>query len=297
MKWICMLCLQMLLATGVSLSQNPVLTHDVKGTVVDHSGQPVVGALVYVEGMELSTVTDVEGNFLLRGVPVSVEKLTVEAIGMSRKKIRIDQPVLISSRHAGKRISFVLSAGIGANRFTVKGGSALLAYELGMGMEVRISKKWAFRPMIQFSRRGTEYRSSNGSNSYIETWKLSVVDMPLLYVNRHEVMHNGSVVLFFGPVISAGIGGKVVALKNENEVFSGDPFSSYDGRNGRIDRLLHPFQFGAMYGLGFEYKKCMVGFYGKNMCLSYSRSYNYTDFTFDAGEHSWMTGVEVSYRF
>ena len=83
MRRIWIFCLMTFLVIGVSLAQNTVLTHDVKGKVVDNYGQPVVGALVYVEGTELSTVTDVEGKFLLRGVPVSVEELTVEAIGLS----------------------------------------------------------------------------------------------------------------------------------------------------------------------------------------------------------------------
>lgn len=299
MRRIWIFCLMTFLVIGVSLAQNTVLTHDVKGKVVDNYGQPVVGALVYVEGTELSTVTDVEGKFLLRGVPVSVEELTVEAIGLSKKQVKVDQPIQVGRRKRAKDVtSFVLSAGVGTNRFTAKGGSGLFAYELGMGVEFRMSRKWAFRPMLQFSHRGTEYRYNEKGYSYIETWKLNSIDVPLLYVNRHKVMRNGSIVLSFGPVLSFGIGGNVVAMENGSEVFNGDPYDSYEGGEyGEVDCLLNPFQFGAMYGIGFEYKKCMLNFYGKNMCLSYADVYNHTQFSFNSAEHGWLMGVEFSYRF
>lgn len=109
MRRIWIFCLMTFLVIGVSLAQNTVLTHDVKGKVVDNYGQPVVGALVYVEGTELSTVTDVEGKFLLRGVPVSVEELTVEAIGLSKKQVKVDQPIQVGRRKRAKDVtSFVL---------------------------------------------------------------------------------------------------------------------------------------------------------------------------------------------
>lgn len=44
-----------------------VQTHDVKGVVFDRRQQPIVGALVTAKGTNISTITDVDGKFLLQG--------------------------------------------------------------------------------------------------------------------------------------------------------------------------------------------------------------------------------------
>lgn len=38
-------------------------THSVKGHVADETGEPLIGATVAVEGTNLKTVTDIDGNF------------------------------------------------------------------------------------------------------------------------------------------------------------------------------------------------------------------------------------------
>lgn len=45
-----------------------VQTHDVKGVVFDRRQQPIVGALVTAKGTNISTITDVDGKFLLQEV-------------------------------------------------------------------------------------------------------------------------------------------------------------------------------------------------------------------------------------
>ncbi len=42
-------------------------THDIKGVVTDKNNEPIVGALVTVENTNISTITDVDGKFLLQG--------------------------------------------------------------------------------------------------------------------------------------------------------------------------------------------------------------------------------------
>ena len=52
-----------------------VQTHDVKGVVFDRRQQPIVGALVTAKGTNISTITDVDGKFLLQDTPVRMISL------------------------------------------------------------------------------------------------------------------------------------------------------------------------------------------------------------------------------
>lgn len=64
-----------------------VQTHDVKGVVFDRRQQPIVGALVTAKGTNISTITDVDGKFLLQEVPLSVKKVVVTSIGMETREV------------------------------------------------------------------------------------------------------------------------------------------------------------------------------------------------------------------
>ena len=50
-------------------------THDIKGVVTDKRNEPIVGALVTAEGTDISSITDIDGKFLLRDVPVDAKKV------------------------------------------------------------------------------------------------------------------------------------------------------------------------------------------------------------------------------
>lgn len=59
----------------------------VKGTVVDHQGEPVIGATVMVRGSKIGTVTDAEGRYSLN-VPANAT-LEVSFIGYQSKDVKI----------------------------------------------------------------------------------------------------------------------------------------------------------------------------------------------------------------
>ena len=52
-----------------------------KGNVIDETGQPLVGVSVSVEGTTTGTITDIDGNFVLN-VPSTSENLLFQFIGM-----------------------------------------------------------------------------------------------------------------------------------------------------------------------------------------------------------------------
>ncbi len=62
---------------------------DVRGTVVDNAGEPLIGASVIVKGnASQGTVTDFDGNFQLK-VPSEQTVLVVSYVGMNTKELRV----------------------------------------------------------------------------------------------------------------------------------------------------------------------------------------------------------------
>ena len=72
-------------ATSVTLATNSLSgqsTSEIVGTVVDEmSGNPIYGAQVAIDGTAATTLTDGSGRFLLSGLPLGPNPLTVKAVG------------------------------------------------------------------------------------------------------------------------------------------------------------------------------------------------------------------------
>ncbi len=62
--------------------------HDVTGTVKDGNGQAVIGATVSVKGTSIGTITDFDGNFILKNVPANAS-LTVTYIGYKTTSVSL----------------------------------------------------------------------------------------------------------------------------------------------------------------------------------------------------------------
>lgn len=267
-------------------------THDIKGVVTDKRNEPIVGALVTAEGTDISSITDIDGKFLLRDVPAEVKTVVVESIGMETEEVKIDQPIMMAAWP--KRLSLVLEAGLDWSRYTVEGSDAKNGYHVGIGMEVRMSKRWAFRPMVQLANRGAEYVFSDGEYSYKETWNPLMLDVPLNFLIRYDLARNMSLVLSFGPVFSWGLSGKVKVSgiggeDTEYDIYDKKYPSSWGGPD---HALLHPLGFGMTYGIGVEYKKLLIGVSGKNMGIITE-----DDGIGEVNEHNFVLGASVSYRF
>lgn len=270
---------------------NEVTTHDIKGIVKDRQGRPIVGALVRVVRTDISVVTDIDGRFLLEDVPVTARGIVVESVGMEAEEWDIWEPMRMPARR--KKVTFVAQAGLSMSRYTYYGGSFKLGYEVGLGIEVRTSRKWAFRPMLQLSQRGTEYKQEQNGMSYKETWSPLFLDLPLYFVNHHRVAPKWNIVFSFGPVFSYGFGGNVKTdFNGQQEEIGAFDKVNYDGYSHY--RLLYPFNFGVAYSLGVEWKQLTVGVWGKNMALP---SGQYDEMTMDPCEHNWALTFGAAYRF
>lgn len=304
MKHLLMICLAAWLGTFSLMAQevetdtvatrtenNEVVTHDIKGIVKDRKGRPIVGALVRVARTDINVVTDIDGRFLLEDVPVTAREIVVESVGMEPEEWDIREPLWMPARR--KKVTFVVQVGLSMSRYTYYGGNFKLGYEVGLGIEVRTSKKWAFRPMLQLSQRGTEYNREGGGLRYKETWSPLFLDLPLYFVNRHKLATKWNLVFSFGPVFSYGFGGKVKTDFNGQQegigVFDKVNFDGYEHY-----RLLYPFNFGVAYSLGVEWKQLTVGVWGKNMALPSSPS---DEISMDPCEHNWALTFGAAYRF
>ena len=64
-------------------------TSRVTGTVVDESGEPVIGASVLVDGTQRGAVTNIDGVFVIENVPATAETITVSYVGFQTQKLTI----------------------------------------------------------------------------------------------------------------------------------------------------------------------------------------------------------------
>ena len=74
------------LVMGLFLSLGAYAQITVNGLVKDATGEPVIGATVRVEGTQMGTATDFDGNFTLEGVPQGA-KLQISSVGYDSQEV------------------------------------------------------------------------------------------------------------------------------------------------------------------------------------------------------------------
>ena len=85
--------LNLLVCVGFAYAQ----TRTVTGTVSNaDDGQPAIGASVIVKGTSIGAVTDVDGRFVLSGVPASATTLEISSIGMVSQEVPIRPTVNVA---------------------------------------------------------------------------------------------------------------------------------------------------------------------------------------------------------
>ena len=73
------------LICAVSFAQ----TNTVSGTVTDSYGEPVIGAVVYYEGTDISSIADLDGKYSIKAMPGKV--LVYSCFGMQEYKVTLQQ--------------------------------------------------------------------------------------------------------------------------------------------------------------------------------------------------------------
>ena len=91
MKRNLMLFLPLFLIVGMGIC---IAQTRVTGSVVDKSGEPVIGASVQVKGTVQGTVTDIDGKFVLT-VPAGSNTLVVSYVGMVTQEVAVSSNVRV----------------------------------------------------------------------------------------------------------------------------------------------------------------------------------------------------------
>ena len=101
----------MAFVSTVSLAQSTV-----KGTVVDANGEPIIGATVQVKGSAASgTITDLDGNFTLAGVPAKAQ-LVVSYIGYISETVSNLNNPKITLKEDSQQLEEVVVVGYGTQK-------------------------------------------------------------------------------------------------------------------------------------------------------------------------------------
>ncbi len=109
-----------------------------KGVVVDHNGDPIIGASVVKKGTSVGTVTDLEGNFSLSTEAGSI--LSISYIGYRTKEIKVYSNMRIVLDENSESLNEVVVVGYGIQKKSVVTASIAKvgADELGKTQPVRV---------------------------------------------------------------------------------------------------------------------------------------------------------------
>lgn len=90
----------------------------VSGNVISNSdGEPVIGATVLVQGTQIGTSTDIDGNFTLSDVPDNAKTLRVSYVGMDPKIVNITNgPISVTLTENATALDEVVVTALGISR-------------------------------------------------------------------------------------------------------------------------------------------------------------------------------------
>ncbi len=106
-----------LFTTSISMVMAQSIT--LKGNVKDDTGEPTIGATVKVNGSNVGTVTDLDGNFQLDGVKVG-QTVTISYIGYTSQDVKVANgtPLKITLKSDSKALNEVVVVGYGTQKKT-----------------------------------------------------------------------------------------------------------------------------------------------------------------------------------
>ncbi|WP_338373635.1 SusC/RagA family TonB-linked outer membrane protein [Dysgonomonas capnocytophagoides] len=120
MKKLIMILTCIIASVGLSVAQT---TTKVSGTIVDDTGETVIGASVVAKGTTVGTVTDVDGKFSLN-IPSDKKTLVISLIGLRTKEVAAGQNLRIVLENDSKLIDEVMVVAYGTTTKSTFTGSA-----------------------------------------------------------------------------------------------------------------------------------------------------------------------------
>lgn len=180
--------LSFLLCTSFVHGQNKIT-----GTVVDDTGEPVIGASVVISGTSSGSVTDLNGNFTLNNVP-DKSQLTVSYVGFLTQKVPVDgrTQLKITLKEDNLKLNEVVVIGYGVQRKSDVTGSLVHLDSKDLNT-MPVSN--AFEGM-QGKTAGVDITNSQrpgtvGSISIRGQRSISAVSSPLYVVDGMVIQNNG----------------------------------------------------------------------------------------------------------
>ncbi|WP_300811655.1 outer membrane beta-barrel protein [uncultured Bacteroides sp.] len=243
---------------------------DVKGIVVYHSdGQPVVGASVSVKGTTIETLTDVDGRFVLTGLPDDVTKIRVSSLGMQPRTVSIKDTdeVSVQLKREERVVTPFIRVGIGASRPQSDENNSTdpaLGFTAGAGVSFALSHYLSLTPAVLITQKTGKWEVEGGIDesgrpdySRVFTYETTPLYLTIpLTLDLKIWSNNGNkMVVSAGPYVGFGMGGKYkVNGKEKSDLFSADA----DG-----ETLYKKFDAGIQYGVGGIIRHFYIGVNGQ----------------------------------
>lgn len=118
-KLFCLFLFVVLFATGGLFAQNM----NVRGTVVDENGEPLIGASVLVKGTQNGQITNMEGVFSFANLKKS-DVLVISFVGMQKTEIAVKPQMTITLHSDAEQLDEVLVVAFGEQKRSSFTGSA-----------------------------------------------------------------------------------------------------------------------------------------------------------------------------
>ena len=196
------------------LPAQPVKLQDITGHVVDDNGEPVIGANVIVKGTSNGVITDIDGNFTLKNVPLK-SQLQISYIGFETKEVlvssgRTDFKVVLSEDSKLLNEVVVTGFGLAQKKATLTGAIASVgADELSRSSSVNTSGALVSKVA------GINYRHTDGRPGSTTTLQIRNMGAPLYVIdgvqtdegqfNNIDFNGHSNVLLQPSPKVSANV--------------------------------------------------------------------------------------------
>jgi iron complex outermembrane receptor protein len=179
------------LLLGLFLSVSAFAQIDVKGHVKDATGEPIIGATVRVDGTQAATVTDFDGNFVLKANQGA--DITITYIGYQPQKVKAAPTVEVILQDDAAVLNEVVVIGYGAVRKSDLTGSvtAMKPDTKNKGLVVNAQE------MMQGKIAGVNVTSDGGSPGGSSTIRirggssLHASNSPLIVIDGVPMDNNG----------------------------------------------------------------------------------------------------------
>lgn len=246
--------------------------------------EPMVGAEVSVDGISLTTVTDIDGRFILKNVPADARTVKISSIGMVTMRARIPQEegdeIKVVMERVERKFSPFVKAGVAITvvdcNMSGVSGKAGVGFMAGVGASIYLSRYFSLTPSLNILQKNFKIDDVSVKPVYLH--------LPLLVENKVWLKRRGygnRLVFNYGPFVSYGIAGKAEGTK----LFSKDESGM---------RAFQPFDAGLHLGFGAQLKHLYLGL---NVEASLINTLD-TDYWSDGDNLTTLTlDFSVGYRF